>query len=135
MCLQLQSWITFCNVMSIWSNAGPGEDWEYDAVGTKWINHLPRVFANATNGRLPSDVFEKEFRRPLGLSPAFSWKDANKAWDAGSEGTCRDYARFGQLMLNRGQWKGVDLAQPLVSAQRISAAAPAEGEGERPGQA
>ena len=93
---------------------GPGESWDYDAVGTRWINHLTSVFAAAT-GRTPSSVFDEAFRRPLGLSNEFSWHGADTAWDAGSVGTCRDYARFGQLMLNGGRWPNPDGSAAPVS--------------------
>jgi hypothetical protein len=102
---------------------GPGEAWAYDAVGTRWINHLPKVFKNAVN-REPKGVFEEAYRRPLGLSEEFSWGTVDSKWDAGSYGTCRDYARFGQLLLNLGQWPAANATaagagatpQQLVSA-------------------
>ena len=101
---------------------GPGQAWAYDAIGTRWINVLTRVFAAAT-GRKPSDVFREAFALPLGLSEQFSWKSADSAWDAGSVGTCRDYARFGQLLLNGGRWPGV--AAPNASvASAVASAAP-----------
>eukprot|EP00940_MAST-03C_sp_MAST-3C-sp2_P001025 g1025.t1 len=95
---------------------GPGELWEYDATGTRWINHMPHVILNAT-GRKASDIFRNEFQIPLGLSGGFKWDIADSVFAAGSVGTCRDYARFGQLLLNRGEWAGE--AKPLVSAKYV----------------
>lgn len=93
----------------------PGEAWEYDSGGSKWINHMASVVANAA-GRKPSDIWKKEFAGPLGLEH-FSWGSPDSMWASGSAGTCRDYARIGQLMLNKGVWKG--LKDPIVSADYI----------------
>jgi CubicO group peptidase (beta-lactamase class C family) len=99
---------------------GPGQAWAYDAVGTRWINHLPQLYPNAT-GLKPSAVFEEHFRGPLGLSKGFEWKTVDSAWDAGSYGTCRDYARFGQLMLNRGMWAADALKKTSNATTQIVA--------------
>lgn len=95
---------------------GPWELWEYDATGSRWINLMPRIILNAT-GRKASDIFQKEYAEPMGLSSAFKWNDADSVFAAGSVGTCRDYARFGQLLLNRGQWSGQ--SNPLVSGAYV----------------
>jgi CubicO group peptidase (beta-lactamase class C family) len=50
-------------------------------------------------------VWESEFHKPLGLSSSFTWDNADEVWAYGSVGTARDYARVGQLMLNRGKWR------------------------------
>ena len=62
---------------------GPGESWQYDAVGTRWINHLPDVILNAT-GRKASEIFQTEFHVPLGLSDEFKWRDADNVFAAGT---------------------------------------------------
>mmetsp|Transcript_12499 Transcript_12499/g.44194 ORF Transcript_12499/g.44194 Transcript_12499/m.44194 type:complete len:261 (+) Transcript_12499:549-1331(+) len=85
--------------------------------GTFWLHTLPEVFLKAT-GRRPSDVWDKEFAKPLGLSDKFSWPSVDFYWAAGSEGTCRDYAKLGQLMLNKGQWRGME--HPIVDAKFIA---------------
>lgn len=97
-------------------NEGPGEKWEYDAAGTMWINTMPQVVENATGGLRSSEIWQREFAGPLGLSAAFEWPDADYIWAAGSKGTCRDYARVGQLLLNGGRWKG---APPIVSSEYV----------------
>ena len=101
---------------------GPGQAWAYDAVGTRWINHLPKIFSAAVK-RTPKNVFDEAFRAPLGLSEEFSWGSVDSAWDAGSVGTCRDYARFGQLLLNRGAWPatggGAVAVQQVVSSAYV----------------
>lgn len=83
---------------------GPGEAWEYDATGYRWVDRMAQV-VNASVGQNASQVWERELARPLGLSKAFSWEDAATDWAGGSAGTCRDYARVGQLLLNEGQWR------------------------------
>jgi len=95
---------------------GPGESWLYDAGGTFWLNALPEVFWKAT-GRRPSAVWQEQFAGPLGLSESFKWQGVDWTWAAGSLGTCRDYSRLGQLMLNRGRWPGV--AEPIVSEDYV----------------
>jgi CubicO group peptidase (beta-lactamase class C family) len=95
---------------------GPGQKWAYDTIGTRWINHLQPV-VKAT-GNTPSTIWEEGFQKPLGMSDAFSWKDVDKDWSKGSFGTCRDYARVGQLMLNKGAWKGMN--ESIVSADYIT---------------
>merc|ERR1719329_536146 len=96
---------------------GPGEAWEYDAAGTRWINHMIKVTESAA-GQKPSQIWSEQFQGPLGLSDAFKWP-ADESWAAGSVGTCRDYARVGQLLLNQGRWKGQD--QPVVGEDYIQA--------------
>jgi CubicO group peptidase (beta-lactamase class C family) len=91
---------------------GPGETWAYDSEGNFWIDQVPAAFANAT-GAAPSAVWRDAFQAPLGLSPAFSWGGADTQWAYGSEGTCRDYARIGQLLLNGGAW-------PIVASSSSS---------------
>mmetsp|Transcript_126495 Transcript_126495/g.269819 ORF Transcript_126495/g.269819 Transcript_126495/m.269819 type:complete len:327 (-) Transcript_126495:32-1012(-) len=95
---------------------GPGEAWDYDTVGGLWLNHLPQVFRAAT-GLLPSVVWRDHFQGPLGLGPSFSWPNVDTSWAFGSHGTCRDYARLGQLLLNEGSWRGLDT--PMVSSEYV----------------
>lgn len=89
---------------------GPGEQFSYDAVGTRWVNMLTKVVLAAT-GKHPSQIWNEEIAGPLGLGTAgdskFSWSKVDSEWDAGSAGTCRDYARIAQLLLNKGSWPGV----------------------------
>lgn len=93
---------------------GAGEEWSYDSYGNFWINRMVSVFEKATE-RKPSQVWESEFHKPLGLSSSFTWDNADEAWAYGSVGTARDYARVGQLMLNRGKWRKESEEYELVS--------------------
>lgn len=98
---------------------GPGESFSYDAVGTRWVNMLTKIVLAAT-GKHPSEIWKEEFAKPLGLGMAgdskFSWSVVDSQWDAGSVGTCRDYARIAQLFLNKGSWPGVG---QIVTAEYI----------------
>merc|ERR1712139_360446 len=61
--------------------------------------------------------WREQFHVPLGLSDSFTWDAPDSMWATGAHSTCRDYARVGQLMLNKGRWKGVD--SPIVSEDYI----------------
>lgn len=93
----------------------PGENWEYDAVGIEWINHMARVVPAAT-GKKPSDIWQQNFTEPLGFD-SLTFDTSDSVWATGSKGTCRDYARLGQLMLNKGHWK--DVEKPIVGEDFI----------------
>eukprot|EP00930_Biecheleria_cincta_P046998 TRINITY_DN32509_c0_g1_i1.p1 TRINITY_DN32509_c0_g1~~TRINITY_DN32509_c0_g1_i1.p1 ORF type:complete len:378 (-),score=33.21 TRINITY_DN32509_c0_g1_i1:37-1134(-) len=105
---------------SLYGKHGPGERWWYDAAGTEWINYMAKVLPAAT-GKNASQIWIEEFQTPLGLSEDFQWSDpsADYTWAYGSRGTCRDYARIMQLILNKGRWKGV--SKPIVSAEYVHA--------------
>lgn len=101
-----------------------GEKWEYDTVGSNWLKALPTILSNAVKQdlgreRSPSEIFDEELRAPLGLSPKFSWSPSpNSDWAAGSSGSCRDWARIGQLMLNKGKWAG--RSKPIVPESYVN---------------
>lgn len=97
-------------------NDGPGEKWEYDASGVKWINTMAEVVRKAT-GMQVEDIWKTEFQKPLGLSNVFTWPYPDKNWASGSKGTCRDYARIGQLLLNKGIW--TNPSEPIVSPDYV----------------
>lgn len=86
---------------------GPGEAWAYDALGTRWVNSLTSV-VKAAAGEKPSTIWQREFHEPLGLQSSFKMEGIDEVFAAGSSGTCVDYARIGQLMLNNGRWPGVN---------------------------
>lgn len=97
---------------------GPGEDWEYDAIGIRWINAMPLVVEAAT-GKKASEIWKAEFEGRLGFDDDLTFYDANEVWATGAKGTCRDFARLGQLMVNKGSWRGVD--EPIVSEEFVTA--------------
>jgi CubicO group peptidase (beta-lactamase class C family) len=109
---------------SLNGNRGPGQSFAYDAFGSRWINRLPTIVKKAT-GKDAAHALE-EMKKVLGLSDVFKWPLVDEAWNGESFGTCRDYARFGQLMLNKGAWKGQsspyiteDLMEQMVTPQKF----------------
>lgn len=96
--------------------AEPGARWHYVSIDT---HVLGMVIAGAT-GRDPADLLDERIIKPLGL-------EAEPYYLTDGEGTAfvlgglnlrtRDYARFGQMILQGGQWQG----QPLVPADWIAA--------------
>ena len=57
---------------SIAGSKGPGEEWEYDAVGTHWVNTLPKIVAAAA-GEKSSSIWQRAFHVPLGLAKSFEF--------------------------------------------------------------
>lgn len=96
---------------------GPGESWQYDAVGVQWVNRLTKVVAAAAEK--PSEIWQKKFHEPLGLADNFKMDGIDNVFAYGASGTCRDWARLGQLMLNGGRWPGVNGS--IVPAEYIKA--------------
>merc|ERR1711957_84001 len=95
---------------------GPGEEWKYDALGIQWINTMTEVVRKAT-GQNASQIWKEQFHEHLGFD-SLTFDDADSMWATGAVGTCRDFARLGQLMLNGGHWKGIQ--EPIVSETYIA---------------
>jgi CubicO group peptidase (beta-lactamase class C family) len=79
---------------------------------------MPGVVKNST-GKESAQVWADQFQKPLGLSTAFSWTNGNSVWAYGSQGTCRDYARVGQLLLNKGTWRSGSTPVDIVAADFV----------------
>jgi len=92
----------------------PGEKWRYDEMGDMWLHIFPSIIQAAT-GHQASYYFDMLHSR-LGLSNSFAWESVNYKWFRGATGSCRDWARFGQLILNKGMWAG----QQLISSDLIA---------------
>ncbi len=99
--------------------SAPGEAWEYDATGVKWVNLLATVVAKAA-GERPSVIWAREFHAKLGLADSFEFEfpGIDRVFAFSAKGTCRDFARVGQLILNKGRWAGVNgtVVQPRYVA-------------------
>jgi len=80
----------------------PGEMWRYDNLGTDWLWVFPQIVLAAT-GKKPSHYMTK-MQNILGLSKQFKFDTVDTDWFSGASGSCKDWARFGQLILNRGKW-------------------------------
>lgn len=98
---------------SLAGSHGAGEKWKYDAIGHMWINTMANVTLAAT-GVKPTQIWKEQFEIPLGFD-SLTFDGADTMWADGSMGTCRDYARLGQLMLNKGKWKGLE--KPIISEE------------------
>lgn len=82
----------------------PGTVWEYANTS---IQTLQRVLQNAT-GRDVKEFAEQRLYEPLGMTHTTLNVDGagNAEMFMGVQSTCRDMARLGVLMLNRGKWNG-----------------------------
>ena len=89
----------------------PGARWTYDS--NEYIQHLSYVLGKVIGTDDVVGWANAEFGAKLGLPNFWSNDQANNpgypmasniSAGGGQFGTCRDFARFGQLVLNRGLW-------------------------------
>ena len=97
----------------------PGTVWEYNDVR---VNRLALSLLRLFRKPLP-DVFREAIARPIGMSDPWVWHGYRNAyveidgvrmpsvsggghWGAGFWASTRDHARFGLLLLRRGEWNG-----------------------------
>ncbi len=104
------------------TEAAPGERWKYVSIDTHIIG---MVIRNAT-GRRISDLLSEKIIQPLGLEaePYYLTDGHETAFVLGGLNlTTRDYARFGQMVLQNGAWQGAQLvpAAWLAESTRPSA--------------
>jgi len=85
----------------------PSETWRYDELGTGWLHTLPHILKKATGH--DASYYLQRLHSKLGLSSNFQWETVDTQWYEGASGTCRDWARFGQLINNQGLWGGEQL--------------------------
>jgi CubicO group peptidase (beta-lactamase class C family) len=80
----------------------PGTVWAYNNAA---VQTLQRILQNAT-GQDVGTFAEVHLFRPIGMDHTTMTGDASGHVQTFEdvESTCRDMARFGQLMLNRGRW-------------------------------
>jgi CubicO group peptidase (beta-lactamase class C family) len=90
--------------------AAPGTVWAYNNSA---VQTLDRVLEKAT-GRSVVDFAEQRLFGPLGMAHTSMSTDAagNAQMFEGVRSTCRDLARFGVLMLDRGAWNGRQIVSP-----------------------
>ncbi len=108
-----------------------GTYWEYNDVR---INQLALALLHLFQQPLP-EVFAKQLMQPLGASSGWLWEGYDDAWlelngrrvqsvpggthwGAGLRISARDMARLGELVLHKGQCKGVQLV-PRAWASRM----------------
>ena len=94
----------------------PGETWQYTSIDT----HIVGMVARGATGRDIPDLMAEKLIGPLGLdhSPLYLTDGVGVAFVLGGLNiTTRDYARFGQMILQNGRWQG----QQIVPADWIAA--------------
>jgi len=97
-------------------DAAPGDVWAYNNAA---VQTLDPVLANAT-GEDASTFAERRLFGPLGMTHTSLGTDraGNPQLFEGMQSTCRDLARFGLLILNKGNWDG----KRLISQQCLQEA-------------
>lgn len=98
------------------SFAAPGETWQYTSIDT----HVVGMVARGATGRDIPDLMAEKLIAPLGLErdPLYLTDGVGVAFVLGGLNiTTRDYARFGQMILQNGMWQG----QQIVPAEWIAA--------------
>lgn len=83
----------------------PGADWQYVSMDT----HVLGMVMRGATGRTIPELMEERLFRPLGLEadPYYVTDGRGEAFVLGGLNlTTRDYARFGQMVLQGGEWNG-----------------------------
>jgi len=101
--------------MVLGGETGPGELWRYDELGNMWLGMLPKVLYKAT-GKSATQWFQ-QLHASLGLSSRFTWPNVESQWAEGAQGTCEDWGRFAQLVLNDGYWGHTSIISPSFMQQ------------------
>ena len=97
--------------------AAPGTAWQYVSIDT----HVVGMIIRGATGRDIPDLLSEKIIAPLGLeqAPYYITDGAGTAFVLGGLNlTTRDYARFGQMILQHGEYNG----QQIVPADWIAAA-------------
>lgn len=89
----------------------PGETFEYVSGNTQLLG---LVLERALNGQSISSYLEEKIWKPLGMEFDASWsldrkKDGLEKTFCCVNATARDYAKFGRLFLQKGNWNGKQL--------------------------
>lgn len=100
----------------------PGERWHYVSIDT----HVLGMVLRGATGKSVAELLEERLLHPLGLEAdgAYITDGHGVAFVLGGLNfTTRDYARFGQMVLDGGVWRGVRLISEdwLHAATRASA--------------
>lgn len=96
--------------------ADAGETWKYTSIDT----HVVGMVARGATGRDIPDLMAEKLIGPLGLeqTPRYLTDGVGVAFVLGGLNiTTRDYARFGQMIVQNGEWQG----QQVVPADWIAA--------------
>ncbi|WP_108835872.1 serine hydrolase [Tateyamaria sp. Alg231-49] len=96
--------------------AAPGETWQYTSIDT----HVLGMVLRGATGRDIVDLMSEKVIAPLGLeqTPIYLTDGVGVEFVLGGLNfTTRDYARFGQMILQNGHWQG----QQIVPADWVAA--------------
>ena len=106
----------------------PGSAWQYVSIDT----HVIGMVIRGATGRDISGLMSEKLLQPLGLESAVYYLTDGLGEPfvlGGLNMSARDYARFGQLMLQRGEWNGRQLVpadwvdESTVASARTAAGA------------
>jgi CubicO group peptidase (beta-lactamase class C family) len=108
--------------------AEPGEMWQYVSIDT----HVVGMVVRGATGRSVADLLSEKVITPLGLEydPYYLTDGVGTAFVLGGLNmTTRDYARFGQLVLQGGTWQGKQIVPTdWIKASTAPSAPTATGE-------
>lgn len=106
--------------------SGPrGDHWNYVSLDT----HVLGMVLRGATGRSVTDLMSEKIMTPLGLeqTPLFVSDGAGVAIVLGGLiMPTRDYARFGQMIAQNGQWNGQQVVPAAWIAESTAASAPTE---------
>lgn len=103
----------------------PGDTWQYTSIDT----HVIGMVARGATGRDIPELMAEKLIGPLGLehSPLYLTDGVGVAFVLGGLNvTTRDYARFGQMILQNGVWQGQQIVPANWIAASTQASAPTE---------
>lgn len=107
------------------TEAEPGARWQYVSIDT----HIVGMVIRGATGRSIPDLMSEKIMVPLGLEhePYYVTDGAGVAFVLGGLNlTTRDYARFGQMILQDGQWQGRQVVPADWIRESTVASAPTE---------
>lgn len=105
------------------TRAAPGEAWQYVSIDT----HVLSMVIRGATGRSIADLMSEKLIQPLGLEtdPYYLTDGYGVAFVLGGLNLrTRDYARFGQLILQDGEWDGTQVVPADWIADSTIASAP-----------
>jgi CubicO group peptidase (beta-lactamase class C family) len=103
-----------------------GEHWSYSSGSA---NILSRIVQDA-GGRLGAGIAAEKIFKPLGMSSAMIETDEDGSLVGSSYmyATARDWARYGQFLLQDGRWRGQDMLPRGYVAMMVSPVASSKGQ-------
>lgn len=105
--------------------AAPGKTWQYVSIDTHVVGMVVR---GATNQPI-AELLSEKIIAPLGLefAPYYVTDGAGTAFVLGGLNlTTRDYARFGQMFAQKGEWQGKQIVPAAWVEASTTASAPTE---------